>query len=859
MSDHWKAAASCCLRFRALLRVLILFGACAASGRAVAQDDAVELPDRVRQHPRPGIVNYYRPGVWSTQTVDLENQSGEPKEVVTGGYFRGSPLNRYARQVTLPPRSMRRVTIPVLPVADEDNRILWHPMLYDANDSSGALMRATDIYMIDSEYLQQPAEPVTVSLSDHTDSNRERWRSLSEFAVTARLQQERTRRQVEMGAPDVPVIPGGLDVVDQVFLGSNGIAEYPARLAVLRNWLEQGGHMWIRLDYVRPETVRQLLGDSVSLVTVDRCSLSSVQMSSEGQSIGPRLEFDYPVEMVRVIVDRNAVDVVLTVDGWPAAFVATVGRGRVAFSTLGDRAWMHERNETPIDLERYSKFAANLAYSQALDEWTKSTDPPPLQPTDFEPMLAAQVAYEIPGRGIILSVLGMFCCSLVAAGWWLHRSSVPEFGEPEAGDAQPGRRLERLAVVGPILALLAAAPIIFLGQASRSDVPASLSLAEFVEVSPAVSALNSTGSISVFAPDTAEVDLQGSAGRILLPERERLAGTLRQMTRANFSETYWDRLQVNAGLQFLQTTQSQEISESIRALAAFGPNGVTGTLSPGPYRDPQDVMIAGAAPNVLPVEVSEGGRFTAEADAVLAPGVYLPGTVLTDEQIRRQSVYRRLLTAKSDSCYPRRPVLLAWMESLQKGLNTPEGYQDNDRSLLAIPVEFERTPPGTDITIPAPFLSAEDVLTSSGGRSTVYSNRTCQWREGQQPGTTLLRYRLPDSVKPLQLTQVRLEFSILAPSRTITIAVGAKDQLTEAITLTDAAGTYDFTLTEPDQLRLDADGNYFVEVAVRASREAEEAGLPNQIWQMDYVRLDVSGRTLDPDAVQSTTEDTADE
>lgn len=853
ITDHCPRAVLVC--------VLAIFGGVWTTDGAVAQDAVSEGASAVRQHPRPGKLNYYRPGVWSTQTVDLYNRSAESMDVITGGYFQGDSLNRYARRVSLPPESMRRVTFPVLPVVGDDSKITWHPMLYGTEDTSGALFRATDNYMIDAEFLQQPEEKVTIALSDQSAATQREWHLLSEFAVTARLHQGLTRRLVEMDADDLPVDPSGLNVADEIFLGSNRIADDPARLAILRNWVEQGGHLWVRLDFVDPATVRQLLGDSLSVAVVDRCRRNTFQLRNTrvDRLVGEPLEFDYPVDFVRVIVDSSAVEMIHTLDGWPASFIATVGRGRVAFTTLGDRAWLQKRTGSVYRTDRDSLFESNQAFTEVLDEWIKPTDPVPLQPSSFEPLLSAQVAYQIPGRTIILSVLSAFCGCLVVAGWWLQRSKAPEPDELTGDSAQGGRRLERLAVIGPVLALLAALPIVFLGHASRRDVPASMNVAEFVEVSPASSSLRSQGSIAVFAPDTAEVDLQGDNGRILTPVKERMTGTLRQMIRTNFSESLWDRLQINSGLQFLQTHQTTELSDSVRALAAFGPDGVTGTLDAGPFTDPQDVLIAGPAPDVVAVRMTDSQKFAAGVESALPRDVYIPGTVLNDEQVRRQQVFRQLFAPASDSVYPRQPTLLAWMKSGRTDFRSPEEYQRTDYSLVAIPIEFRRTPPGTDVVIPSPFLGAEEVPSAGGGRSTVYDNRSRTWRSGQQPGVTLLKFRLPDSVKPLQLSEVKLEFKLLAPNRNVVFSAGSQENLTQVASVTDAAGTFSFTLTEPEQLQLDPNGNYFVEISVEASEEAEQSGLPNQVWQMDYIRLEMSGRTIEPVGIESATKETTDE
>lgn len=819
---------------------------CSIPYRALAQDGAESAPDVVRQESRLGVIHFFRPQVWGTKTVKLSNPTSQPVELGTGGYFEGAPMNRYVRQVTVPPESERMATIPIFPTSTEGNVIQWHSMLYADDDQAGTLLRASDDFMVDAEILAPPPERITALIADSRTSEETQYQEMVELAVATRISMRRTRQLLEMDVEDMPAEAHGLDIIDEIVLCSNRIADDPARLACLRAWVEQGGRLWIRLDQVDVATVTHLLGETVPLQFVDRINLTEYQLHriDREQEAGNLHEFDYPVEHVRVLVD--GVEVIHEVNGWPASFALTVGRGRVLFTTMGNLAWIRERTEDdPRAAPEYSSdFVETQTLVELLDQWMIEIEPWPLDASEFEPLLAAQVGYQVPARGTILSVLWLFCAALLIIGLWLRRKPHGQISGQEAGRQIPfGRRSESMAIIGPGLALMAAVPIVVLGQASRHSVPASVNIAEYVQVMPATSALQSTGTTAIFAPDSETIDLAATQGRLVLPPPDDSTGTLRRMIQTDFGRSRWSDLNINTGLQFFTTLQTRSLDQPVRATVSFGPDGVSGFLQTGIFAEPQDVVIASRAADVLAVEMDDKHHFISGMNDTLAPGVYVNGTLLTDQQVTRQEVYRSLLKAKSASRYPRDPVLLAWMRPNNADLDCPEGFSANHSSLVAVPLDYNAAPPGTDVMIPSPFLTYDAVVIDIGGKSTAYDQRTASWRESQQSGQTLLRVNIPDAVKPLTLKQVNIEIKLLASSYNVDIFAGNRESLANVTSLSSAAGAFQLTLTEPDQLQLDSDGNYYVKLDVRAGEDGGSGVRSNKAWKVDFLRLEMLGRT----------------
>ena len=498
-----------------MLLLLFLTGNCLGQSPVLAQNRTGSETSKVRQESRLGVVHFFKPQVWGTKTVKLSNPTSEPVELVTGGYFEGAPLNRYVRQITLPAESDRIARICILPTSTGANEIRWHSLLSSLDDKAETLLRASDDFVVDAELLSPPSEKLTAYIVDLRASDEQQLQDTVDLAAATRISMRRTRKLIELDVEDVPAELHGLDVIDEIFLCTSRIADDPARLACLRAWVEQGGRLWIRLDQVDVSTVTHLLGEAVPLQLVDRVSLTEYQLYRTDRRQEPVAshEFEYPVDHVRVVAD--GVEVIHEVDGWPASFAVTVGRGRVMVTTMGNLTWVRERTDRdkPATPEFTANFVATAPLVELIDQWMIEIDPAPLDADNFKPLLATQVGYQVPARWTILSVLWLFCGALLFIGLWLRRTQNGRGAKTEThGQVAFGRRSEHLAFIGPGLALLAAVPIVVLGQISRNSIPPSVYLAEFVQVAPATSTLQSTGVAAIFAPGHRDDRSRGIAG-----------------------------------------------------------------------------------------------------------------------------------------------------------------------------------------------------------------------------------------------------------------------------------------------------------------------------------------------------------
>ena len=178
----------------------------------------------------------------------------------------------------------------------------------------------------------------------------------------------------------LPPIAEAFDGIDHFVLGSDR-SDDPAGRQALRGWLERGGSLWVMLDLIHENTMTTLLGDVLDFQVVDRISLTQFHLRG-GSENARRIEaqptdLEEPVNFVRVVVPQH--QVFYTVNGWPAAFLSEVGRGRVIVTTLGARGWMRPRRNTdpPSQYKEYPRLGVALApFDMLMDEIHRLERPP---------------------------------------------------------------------------------------------------------------------------------------------------------------------------------------------------------------------------------------------------------------------------------------------------------------------------------------------------------------------------------------------------------------------------------------------------------------------------------------------------
>jgi len=799
-----------------------------ASSAGLAQEPEETDPGVRLQTTTFGIGRYTR-GKWGVRGAEVFNSSDEPAQVSADVTFSGDPLMEYSRQIWLPPHSRRRVSIPVQPAADAPDPLQVRTGIVSADDI--AQPSADD--GTSGETLARAQPPVTVIIADADAPDSGTLSDTREMVVALRLAAGNTRNLSELSVEDVPSFALGLDVAEEVVVVGNRLADSPAALETVGIWLQRGGKLWIPLDGVDLRTVERLLSDAVHITPVDRVRLAQFDLRNvaKGLPAWPTITRETPVEMVRVIVPD--VNVIHEVDGWPASFWIPVGDGQVLFTTLSPRAWMRPRqpHEQVEQLERNSTFIAETGLDELATYMAIPLNPPPLTATEFAEYLSGDVGLRVPARGTILAVFCLFWVVWLVVGYRFLRQA----------------RLERLAVVGPALAFLAAAPLAVLGHQMRSAAPPTAAVAEFVRGGAGASTVHSTGAATLFFPATTETQITAVEGRMIVPNRDRLDGQRRALQSADLDDWRWTTLTVPTGVQAAVTEQHSSLTSPLKATATFGPDGLRGQLQASTYLEPSDLLIAADSMQTLAVRLNADGTFAAGRGDAMEPGTYFSGALLTDQQRRRAAVYERLLQGSPDTRFPQRPTLLAWARPAETGLQFTDQMQQSATSLLAIPLEFTPTPPGTDVDIPSPMMTYDVVGTSDGLPPTIYNPRTGRWQKSTAAADVVVRFRVPDSVLPLVLRQATLSLRVRAPSRKVELSDGAAQEPAVLAKAESPDGPFTFPISAPEALTIGEDGILRIRLQVSdlqlSNLDPADLQGVDRNWQVDSIGLELSGRT----------------
>jgi len=428
-------------------------------------------------------------------------------------------------------------------------------------------------------------------------------------------------------------------------------------------------------------------------------------------------------------------------------------------------------------------------------------------------------------------------------------------------------QMEHLAWVVPLIAVAATGVFLATGLANSKSVPPTIAALEIHRVLPGTNETRTEGLAAIYDSQSRSTDWAVDRRRWAIPVPPS-TGEIRRLVWLDDDAVVPDNASTAAGSVGTARLTAATVSNGPLAVTAeFGPDGLEGFFGDGGAGSavPSDGVIVQASMPGLPVTALPDGRFTADADDVLAAGEYAAGGLLSDEQARRHAVLQQLLIPDDGWVFPREPSLLAWSDDLAWAGDFPEGYDTVGAALNVVPLTLRRTPPGTRFTVPSTFLKPT-IEAGRSGTSTAYSGRTGQWVKGlTRGGETVLRFELPAEVRPCQLDGGTLSIRCTIPSRQLKIvsystassatSSSATAEPTEVFSRANPSGVLTIPLSA-EHLALDAGGGVRLGIAVGnleqtetsrdRSESEDESGLADfqdTGWQIDYARLTLTGET----------------
>jgi len=642
----------------------------------------------------------------------------------------------------------------------------------------------------------------------------------------------KTRRLSQFAEPPLPSTPEAWQGLDQFIVADDNISADMVAIDALRQWVERGGKLWLPLDRLSEETVLLLMGDAYQCQEVGRVDLSQVSFQSDeygavGSSAAPRT-YEQPVSLVRVVTNRA--EVVHTINGWPASFWVPLGKGEVLFTTLDIRGWIRPRtpeDPRPVHVLQGTDHVALPPLEFLGHRFFGRPLPMGLAGENFQAYLAPQVGYRIPSRAVVTGIFAAYCATLLGGGVFLFLR----------------KRLQHFLWLTPVLSVVAAGVLASLGAGAKST-PVTVGNLQFLQVADGGNNGQISGAVLLYSPQRNDTILGAEKGGVFLPDVENIPSAKR-MVWTDFNQWHWENLALPAGARRADYQIDAVFPDPLKAEVEFGPQGLTGEIRGADAITWSDAILA--TPVLGNVAVRwKGNRFTATADDSLATGQFLLDALVSDEQRRRQEVYRQLLQKSSSKRpYPATPMLLAWRTPFETHFNLPEHARQFGSALVAIPLTFRPTPPDRDVVIPWPLLPYRTVgRTRQEAGASTYNHRKDEWLAKQRLTTTILRFQIPESVLPLKISQADVTLKIRAPGREMEVLGGDPQQAVEIGRELNPVGAFRYRLTKPEQLYVDSTGGFFFEFTVSDILTPDESGEDTQnAWKVESLRLQVKGRT----------------
>jgi hypothetical protein len=766
------------------------------------------------------------PGVGSAVEIDVLNPTDRSVDLLCAMQFVDEPQKQVCRKLSLPPRSRRVATTPlVIPKLNRlADRAEVRSMLIDQSDGRDIAAMDFTGAMTQSDWLTfNRSRPVVGLIADAEDED------VKLVVAAMRRAQHQSPDVLQLDSSQLSQQP--LDAFDVLVISTDEavVEEFPLRL---RDWLLAGGRLWIMLDKVSPDTVANLLGDSFDNLVIDEVEKVNITIvpgsSGAKDGTGAVRRFSQPVNLVRVLTADATIH--YSMDGWPAAFSQSVGGGEVLFTTLGARAWLTPKDQArqPADAmagdESATEPLATLGI-KLLRNRSKTAFPP----GELREFVNNQVGYSIVSRASVAALLLTSCAAACGAGLWLASRN----------------QLERLVWFTIPAAVCLVAVFLCIGRATRMDLDSTVLSGQFVRAFDHADQVRLTGMLAAYARETSDGSIGAKDCARLQFESPIGVERLTRQVWSDCDSFYFQPSALSPGLHLAAYEATPRLPQPIVARATFDSQGLAGQIWGAPYEGFSDALIATQQGN-LAVDIDADGKFRATSADALPSGEYVLGDLISDNQRNRAIIYQRILNLPA-TVLPQKPCFLAWAHSIRAPITVLSDVSEKGAALFAMPLVIERPAADARIQIPFAFLPFDSVPDGNEPASTAYDNAKRQWIGPLTVGGRIaLRFQLPKQALPVQLVEGDVRLSLRAPGRTVKVSALRGSKEISLASFNSPSGLVRFRIADAGSLGIDDQGGLRLLINVGRRPDERVADISTAGWRIEELRMDLSGVAIAP-------------
>jgi hypothetical protein len=645
-----------------------------------------------------------------------------------------------------------------------------------------------------------------------------------EMVIATRVDSSLSRACMTLDGFPLPVHLSDWKGIDLLVIAKEDVLKDGSSIAAMQQFLHSGGRIWVMLDKVDTRLIEPLLAADQQCQTVDSFEANRFVIEVTGAtdySIEDRTyDSDRAVQVKRVL--QTGGRVTHRIDGWPAAIWYPVSRGELLVTTIESHGWLKRRTTQSSNDPLYnSNFGLPVWGGTFANEVHNPKADLMLENKEIEYPLSRIGNPTVP-RGLVTTVLACFCGLLALVGGWRWM----------AGE------LRWMGLLAPVFALAASIPLLIAAVAQRREMPDMVSILQIVEYGPRNSGLMREKA-AVYSSSSRNMELTSDSDGYALPSAT-IGSGIRKLTTENFEKWKLSNEAWPPGT-WRYSTEATTADGPYSARASLNSQGLTVEVPENFSARIEDAVIS-YAPGIPCLGKNSPSNKSWLMDGSLPAGGdrWSSESFVSEEQLRRASVYRDLFTVSGETRSPRSPTLFGWTELQTQGTRWNVELDRRGAALVAMPIVLATPEVGTEVFVPYSMVRIE--APASGGNS-LYNSSAARWIDESNLDTqSKVAFVLPPEVVPLEISRIDIDWDIKAPKRNVQLYWTGDDAKVELAVLAEPSIPWKSSVDDPKVLKDFADGR--LELQIDVTGNAGAGGNNFVSWQLRHLRLSVTGRTL---------------